>query len=231
VGGVHHGPDEFVTVVLPQLAAAIDFASMRLESISADGDRVAALLSARTAHGCEIRISEHWQVHAGALRQLRVFYDDTSEWQDTALSDAADRLAIRELVDAYAYCADRRDAAGQLALFTEDTDFAVYMNSRDPLPTQHLRGSAALAPVFNELNSHETTMHFNGQSTVAIDGQHASAVTYCMAHHVTVDDFGRTLMVASIRYLATFVKHNGAWLFSQRKLLVDSIETRPLGTQ
>ena len=33
-------------------------------------------------------------------------------------AEAADRLAIRELVDAYAHCADRRDATGQMALFT-----------------------------------------------------------------------------------------------------------------
>jgi hypothetical protein len=32
--------------------------------------------------------------------------------------EMAGRLAIRELIDAYAYCADRRDAAGQMALFT-----------------------------------------------------------------------------------------------------------------
>ena len=37
--------------------------------------------------------------------------------------EAADRLAIRELVDAYAHCADRRDARGQMDLFTEDTRF------------------------------------------------------------------------------------------------------------
>src|SRR6266567_4296078 len=34
--------------------------------------------------------------------------------------EAADRLAIRELIDAYADCADRRDAKGQMALFTGD---------------------------------------------------------------------------------------------------------------
>jgi hypothetical protein len=32
--------------------------------------------------------------------------------------EAADRLAIRELFDAYAHCADTRDAEGQKALFT-----------------------------------------------------------------------------------------------------------------
>jgi hypothetical protein len=30
-------------------------------------------------------------------------------------NEAADRLAIRELVEAYARCADRRDAKGQMA--------------------------------------------------------------------------------------------------------------------
>jgi hypothetical protein len=76
-GGVHRGPDEFVNVVLPQLAVALDFGSMHLESISADGDRVAALMSARTALGTEIWIAEHWIVGNRQLQQLRVFYDDT----------------------------------------------------------------------------------------------------------------------------------------------------------
>ena len=47
-------------------------------------------------------------------------------------NESADRLAIRELVEAYAHCADRRDANGQMALFTEDTHFVVYMNAKDP---------------------------------------------------------------------------------------------------
>jgi hypothetical protein len=50
----------------------------------------------------------------------------------TSLSgaEAADRLALRELVDAYATCADRRDAKGQMALFTEDTHFVVYLDAK-----------------------------------------------------------------------------------------------------
>ena len=38
-------------------------------------------------------------------------------------NEAADRLAIRELVEAYAHCADRRDAKGLMALFMADTHF------------------------------------------------------------------------------------------------------------
>ena len=152
------------------------------------------------------------------------------EGADISVREVAERLAIRELVDAYSFCADRRDAAGQMALFTADTDFLVYMDSRNTSPTQQIRGRAALAPVFDDLNTYEATLHFNGQSTTVLDGDHASGVTYCLAHHVKVDGSARSLMIAAIRYLDTFVKRDGTWFFSQRKLMVDWTETRPLGT-
>jgi ketosteroid isomerase-like protein len=152
------------------------------------------------------------------------------EHADLSLRQVADRLAIRELVDAYAYCADRRDATGQMSLFTEDADFLVYMDSRSPVPTQHLHGREALAPVFDELNTYEATMHFNGQSTTTLDGDRATGVSYCLAHHVKADGSARSLMIAAIRYLDSFVKHEGTWFFSQRKLMVDWTETRPLTT-
>ena len=69
-------------------------------------------------------------------------------------NEAADRLAIREFVEAYAHCADRRDAKGQMALFTANTHFVVYMNAKDPTPSQELHSRAALAPVFAELNKY-----------------------------------------------------------------------------
>ena len=75
-----------------------------------------------------------------------------------SLEEAADRLAIRELVEAYAHCADRRDANGQMALFTEDTRFVVYMNAKDPKPSQELHSRAALAPVFDDLNNPPTLL-------------------------------------------------------------------------
>ena len=71
--------------------------------------------------------------------------------------EAADRLAIRELVDAYADCADRRDAKGQMALFAPDTHFVVYMDAKSAIPSQELRGRESLAPVFEDLNNYKTT--------------------------------------------------------------------------
>src|SRR5438128_3747708 len=80
--------------------------------------------------------------------------------------EAADRLAIRELAEAYAHCADRRDAKGQMALFTADTHFVVYMDAKAATPSQELHSREALAPVFADLNQYAATQHFVGQSTI-----------------------------------------------------------------
>ena len=142
---------------------------------------------------------------------------------------AADRLAIRELVEEYAYCADRRDATGQMALFTEDTHFVVYMNAKDPKPSQELHGRASLAPVFADLNQYAATMHFLGQSTIlTLANDRATGEVYCMPHHLTVDGKKRTLMIAALRYADTYVKQDGVWLYAERQLYVDWIEQRAL---
>jgi ketosteroid isomerase-like protein len=142
-------------------------------------------------------------------------------------TEQADRLAIRELVDAYAHCADRRDAEGQKSLFTEDTHFVVYMDGQGSEPSQVLDGRAALEPVFADLNRYQATMHFNGQSTIALDGDRATGESYCIAHHLFSDGAERRLMVAWLRYGDTFVKVDGTWLFAERNLYVDWTETRP----
>jgi ketosteroid isomerase-like protein len=143
--------------------------------------------------------------------------------------EAADRLAIRELVEAYAHCADRRDAKGQMALFTPDTHFVVYMNAKDPKPSQELHSREALAPVFADLNKYAATMHFIGQSTIlSLSGNRATGEGYTLAHHLTVEGEKRQLMIAALRYYDTFVKVDGAWLFAERLLYVDWIEERAL---
>jgi ketosteroid isomerase-like protein len=143
--------------------------------------------------------------------------------------EAADRLAIRELVEAYAYCADRRDAEGQMSLFTPDAHFVVYMDAKNPKPSQDLHSREALAPVFADLNQYQATMHFVGQSTISsLTETHATGQTYCLAHHLTVDDDHRRLMIATLRYHDTFAKVDGAWLFAERQLYVDWIEERTL---
>jgi hypothetical protein len=147
----------------------------------------------------------------------------TTEQRLQALED---RIAIRELIDQYTYCADTRDAEGQMAIFTEDTNFEVYMDEKIPTPTQVVKGRKNLFPVFNDLNQYLSTMHFNGQSTVKLDGDKATGITYCRAYHLKVLDGVQKLMIAGIRYYDVMVKQDGAWLFAERKLKVCWIENR-----
>jgi hypothetical protein len=147
-------------------------------------------------------------------------------------NEAADRLAIRELVEAYAHCADRRDAKGQISLFTEDTHFVVYMNAKNPTPSMELHSREALTPVFADLNKYDATTHFIGQSTIlTLTADRGTGETYCLAHHVTVEGERKRLMLASLRYLDTFVKADGTWLFAERLLYVDWMEERALSSQ
>ena len=144
-------------------------------------------------------------------------------------NEAADRLAIRELVEAYAHCADRRDAKGQMALFTADTHFVVFMDAKDPKPSPELHSREALAPVFADLNKYVATMHFLGQTTIlTLTSDRGTGETYCMPHHLTIEGKNRHLMIAALRYYDTFVKMDGKWLFAERLLYVDWLEQREL---
>jgi len=152
-----------------------------------------------------------------------------SEHVSISTIEAADRLAIRELIEAYAHCADRREAQQQMALFTADAHFVVYMNAKDPKPSMELHSREALAPVFADLNQYDATMHFIGQSTVlSLTADRATVEVYCLAHHVTVEGQKRRLMLAALRYHDTCVKIDGAWFFAERLLYVDWQDERTL---
>jgi SnoaL-like domain len=143
-------------------------------------------------------------------------------------TEAADRLAIRELIEAYAHCADRRDASGQMALFTPDTHFIVFMDAKSTQPAVDLCRREDLAPVFADLNKYEATTHFLGQSTIVLDKNQATGETYCLAHHISESEGKRSIFVASLRYDDVFVRADARWLFGERKLIVDWTETRQI---
>jgi SnoaL-like protein len=98
--------------------------------------------------------------------------------------------------------------------------------SRTP-PTYVLEGREALTPVFADLDRYDVTTHFNGQSTVTIDGDRATGESCTIAHHLFTEDGNRKIMVASLRYLDSFAKLGGSRYFAERRLLLDWSETRP----
>jgi uncharacterized protein (TIGR02246 family) len=146
-----------------------------------------------------------------------------------SLLELADRLAIRELIETYARCADRRDPKGWMALFATDAHFVVYMNGQDAKPSQELHSRDALGPIFAHFTQYDSTTHFVGQSTIfTLSNVRATGEAYVLAHHVTVNGAGRQLNLASIRYNDTFVKVDDVWLFSERLLYFDWVDERVL---
>ncbi len=115
-----------------------------------------------------------------------------------------------------------------MALFADDARFLVFMDAKASEPTQTITRRSDLKPVFENLRQYEATTHFNGQSTIVLEGDVATGESYCLAHHVEASDGRRSLMVASLRYLDVFAKQAGQWRFSERRLMVDWVETRPL---
>jgi uncharacterized protein (TIGR02246 family) len=139
----------------------------------------------------------------------------------------ADRVAIRELVDAWARHADRREPERQAALFTEDGRVTVYMGQPETTEAvQVLTGRAELAAAFDALRSYDATTHFNGQHTATVDGDRATGETYCLAYHLWSSGGQRTLMIMSIRYLDAFIRQDGKWLFAERQLITDWTDRR-----
>jgi hypothetical protein len=100
------------------------------------------------------------------------------------------------------------------------------MSGEGTEPTYVVEGREALSPIFADLNRYEATTHFNGQSTIDLSGDSANGESYTIAHHLFTVDGERRIMVASLRYLDRFVRVDGAWLFEERKLIVDWSETR-----
>ena len=102
-----------------------------------------------------------------------------------------------------------------------------YLNGEGSEPSYLLDGREALTPVFNDLNQYQATTHFNGQSTIELDGDRGTGESYTIAHHLFTADGQRTIMVASLRYTDTFAKIDGAWYFAERNLILDWSATRP----
>jgi hypothetical protein len=143
-------------------------------------------------------------------------------------AEVEDRIAIRHLIDAYAHFADRREPEKQAALYAEDGRTLLYADATASEPAQVVTGRLEHVEAFRAgLSPYKATMHFNGQSSIAIEGDRASGESYCIAHHLSENDRGRTLLLLFIRYEDSLIKRDGSWLFAERKLLIDWSDSRP----
>jgi hypothetical protein len=141
--------------------------------------------------------------------------------------EAADRLALRRLVDAWAHCADRRLAEEQSNLFVPHGTILNYEGDpRTHEPHSTITGRSAIRTALAVLNTFTVTLHMNGQSEVAIKGEHAIGETYCLVHQFTEKNDQRKCQTLGIRYYDQFLRQENRWYFAERKLVIDWSDTR-----
>jgi uncharacterized protein (TIGR02246 family) len=113
---------------------------------------------------------------------------------------------VRALVDGYAVAADERDADRFAALFADDAWMAV--------GDHRFEGRDAIATIPERLAKYDVTMHLVSTHRVDVDGDRATGVTYCEAHHRT----GETDKVMFIRYDDEYARGAEGWRFASRTL-------------
>jgi SnoaL-like domain len=143
-----------------------------------------------------------------------------------------DQAELLGLVSAYARCVDRRDYAGLAGLFAPGSRVGKFERPPSQLGSGYWRdgGEAFAASVRANHARYLVTTHHIGQHTTCIDADSADGETYCLAHHVYEQD-GRWLnRVMAIRYLDGYSRTRTGWLFAERRLYVDWIEYRDMGS-
>jgi SnoaL-like domain len=152
---------------------------------------------------------------------------DTSVLATTLKGEAADRLALRRLVDAWAHCADRRLAEEQANLFVPDGAILNYEGDPNTHPPHStIRGRAAIRSALGVLNTFTVTLHMNGQSEAVIQGDHAIGETYCLVHQFSEQNGQRKCQTLGIRYYDQFLRQESRWYFVERKLVIDWSDSR-----
>lgn len=139
-------------------------------------------------------------------------------------NDLLDRLALRELVDAYALAADTADGDAVAALFTADGQLVLHLDPSDPQATVVRRGRAEIAAAIGGLRDYERTHHTVSSTGAEVTGDHATGTTRCAAHHVR----GGQDRALFLRYDDEFRRLDRRWLFARRVLWTEWSATVPL---
>ena len=140
------------------------------------------------------------------------------------MSDYRAPQTLYDLAFRYALAVDKLDAAMLLPLFTDDGVVCGY--GENPI---HFQGPDDLTRMIAQVGStFQKTMHnvFNQTFEQAADGS-VSGETNCIASHIMPGDNWMLLDMA-IRYHNRYACINGDWKFSERRLEIIWVETRPV---
>jgi hypothetical protein len=129
-----------------------------------------------------------------------------------------DRTKLRELVEAYASAADRRDDDAFVGLFTDDAKLTIGQEGGTAATFARPDGlRAATSP----LDACQATMHFVGNHSCTVDGYTATGTTYCLGNHLRPAGTGVENLRMVIRYDDRYERgDDGRWRFAGRDLAI-----------
>ena len=144
------------------------------------------------------------------------------------MTEQLDRQQMRDLVDRYAVAVDERDGDAFTSAFTPDGTLAVY--DPDDRLGRMVQGHADLAAIPASLERYRLTFHLVSTHVVTIDGDTATGIAHCEAHHLSGPPPGppTTDRVRFIRYDDRYVRCGAGWLIQTREVHTRWMEERTL---
>lgn len=139
------------------------------------------------------------------------------------MSADADRLAIRQLVQDYGITVDAADRAGLAELYAPDGTFVRPNGEAIEGRDQVVEFTVSVIEKF------AITRHLVLNHRSVVDGDTASGVTYCTAHHLLRKDGGLVDLMLQITYDDSYVR-NGSWRFQSRRITCNWAEVRPIAS-
>lgn len=136
-----------------------------------------------------------------------------------------DRVALRDLVEAYARCADRVDGDGLAALFMPEGVLRIVNRGSEATPRVRT-GREEIATAIKGLDRYVATFHMVGNHYVTVDGDTGTGEAYCIAHHIIGDSGEQVDHVMMIRYQDQYMRQPDGWKLAVRELRVDWTEER-----
>jgi hypothetical protein len=130
----------------------------------------------------------------------------------------ADTVALRDLVTTYARTVDTRDGAGFARLFAAQ---AVIEGTGVRIAGEGLAG------VPDALRVYTKTFHAIYNTLARVEGDRATGVVYCAAHHLSpLSDGKYDDLVMYLIYNDDYVRSGDTWLFQRRQVDIEFTENR-----
>ena len=141
----------------------------------------------------------------------------------------ADRLALADVVHAYAAAVDDRRFDDAAELFTESAQLTLPDPPQTLEPVRSHGGRGAIRDAIGEVAAVARTEHaIVGEVYWSESADAAGGRVACVAHHWSPRGDGVSDVVWHIRYDDGYVRTPSGWRIQSRALTINAVETRPV---